>query len=128
MTLDEICFRPFEGYALQAYDFVRRAVVRGGMSIRRASRKFGIDRRTVRKMALSAVPVGYQLSGPGRKPKLGSFLSKIDEILADDVFAPKNQRHSSRRIYERLRDEFGYEGSYQQVREYVAAYKKQPQE
>ena len=55
--------------------------------MRRASRESEIDRPTVRKMAKSAVPVGYQLSGPRRKPKLGIFPSKIDEVLADEVSA-----------------------------------------
>jgi transposase len=48
------------------------------------------------------------------------FESVIDEILRLDESAPPKQRHTSTRVFERLRDEFGYLGGYTQVRTYVA--------
>jgi hypothetical protein len=39
---------------------------------------------------------------------LGQFLGVIDEILDADKTAPPKQRHTAKRIYKRLRDEYGY--------------------
>jgi transposase len=115
-------------YALQAFELVRRSVIRGGMSIRAAAREFGIDRRTVRKMVENPAPPGYRPTRPRLKPKLGPYLAKIEQIVSEDESAPPKQRHTARRIYERVRDEAGYEGSYQQVRVYVAQLKARPKE
>ncbi len=43
----------------------------------------------------------------------------IDRILEDDQSLPKKQRHTARRIYDRLRDEFGFLGKYTIVKDYV---------
>jgi transposase len=55
------------------------------------------------------------------KPKLDRFLPVIDQILEDDKKAPKKQRHTTRRIFERLRGEHGYTGGLTIVKEAVAA-------
>ena len=52
---------------------------------------------------------------PAGSPCSGPFLGIIDEILADDKEAPPKQRHTAKRIFERLRDEHGYTGCYSQV-------------
>jgi hypothetical protein len=44
------------------------------------------------------------------KPELGPFIGIIDAILAADKGRPKKQQHTSKRIFERLRDEHGYAG------------------
>ena len=54
-----------------------------GMSIE-ASRVFGLDRKTVRKMLSFSVPPGYRRGKPPRRPKLGPFTGIIDRILEDD--------------------------------------------
>jgi transposase len=50
------------------------------------------------------------LSRPREKPKIEPFLPIIEEILANDRHAPRKQRHSGQRIFDRLRTEHGYEG------------------
>ena len=55
-----------------------------GMSTREASRVFGLDRKTVRKMLSFSVPPGYRRGKPPRRPKLGPFTGIIDRILEDD--------------------------------------------
>ena len=75
---------------------------------RAAGRVFGIDRRTVEKMLRLSVPPGYRRKKPVRRPKLDPFVEIIDQILAEDSGRPKKQRHTSKRIFERLRDERGY--------------------
>ena len=113
---------------MQTYELIRRAVVVGGKSIREAAKEFGLNRRTVRKMLKHPVPPGYTSSVDRRKPKLGRFLDKIELIVREDEAAPRKQRHTAVRIFERLRDEDGYEGSYQQVRVYVARLKASAKE
>ena len=54
---------------------------------------------------------------------LGPYLATIEQILADDKEAPPKQRHTARRIFERLRDEYGYTGCYSQVQTAVKAAK-----
>jgi len=45
------------------------------------------------------------------KPKLGPYVDRIRQILAQDRLAPKKQRHTAKRIFDRLKSE-GYTGSY----------------
>ena len=114
---------------MQKYELVRRSVLVDGLSKRKASGKFAVNRRTVDKMLAHAIPPGYQPKAPRAKPKLGPFLAIVEQIVAGDESAPKKQRHHAMRIYERLRDEHGYEGGPTQVRAYVSQLKgRRPKE
>ena len=90
-----------------------------GMSIREASRMFGVYRKTVRKMLEHPAPPGYRIRSPRRRPKLEGFTSIIDRILRDDQDLPRKQRHTAKRIHERLRDEHDFDGGYTTVKDYV---------
>src|ERR1700685_2222117 len=89
------------------------------MSRREAARRFGIDPRTVAKMLAFSVPPGYRRRRPPARPKLDPFTGIIDCILAEDEGRPRKQRHTSKRIFERLRDEHGYSGGITVVKDYV---------
>jgi len=106
-------------YGVELYGRVRRAVFVEGLSRREAGRRFGIDRGTVAKILEHAEPPGYRRTAPPRRPKLDAHAGFIDEILRADLEAPKKQRHTVRRIYERLRDERGFGGGYTTVGDYV---------
>ena len=106
---------------VELYARVRFAVQIEGVSRREAARRFGIDPRTVAKMLAFSVPPGYRRSRPPARPKLGPFTGIIDAILAADEGRPKKQRHTSKRIFERLRDEHGYSGGITIVKDYVLA-------
>ena len=99
------------------YGRIRRSH-RYGMRIREIARRFGHAKKTVRKALANAEPTPY-VSRNRHAPKLGPFTSIIDEILAQDEQEPPKQRHFSTRIFDRLRDEHGYAGGYDQVRRYV---------
>ena len=58
-------------------------------------------------------------------PVLNDFIPFIDEILFRDRSEPRKQRHTAQRIWERLRDEKGFEGSYNSVKEYVRRKKQE---
>ena len=106
-------------YRVELYARVRRACHVEGMSTREASRVFGVDRKTVRKMLSFSVPPGYRRSAPPRRPKLGPFTGIIDRILEDDRTSHHKQRHTAKRIFDRLRDEYGFTGGYTIVKDYV---------
>jgi DNA replication protein DnaC len=113
---------------VELYAKVRHAVRIEGLSERAAARRFGIDARTVNKMMKFSVPPGYRRSKPPVKPKLGSFIAIIDAILVEDKDRPKKQQHTSKRIFERLRDEHGYSGGITIVKDYVALCRQRSQE
>ena len=106
-------------YGVELYGLVRRAVMLEGLSHRATARRFGIDRGTVAKMIRHPTPPGYQRKIPVRRPKLAEHEAFIGQILDNDERAPAKQRHTAQRIFERLRDERGFDGGYSTVRDYV---------
>jgi transposase len=106
-------------YQVEVYARVRRAVQVDGMSIRQAAREFGLSRKTIRKMMQFSLPPGYERKQPVQRPKLGPWLGVIDQILADDPSQPKKQRHTAKRIFDRLKAEHGFGGGYTVVKDYV---------
>ena len=75
-----------------------------------------------------SAPPGYVRKAPVRRPMLGPFVAIIDAILAADMTAPTKQRHTAKRIFERLKAEHGYAGGYSAVKEYVREARAQAQE
>ena len=104
---------------MELYARVRRAVIVDKMSEREVARQFGLARETVRKMLRYSVPPGYRRQQPVRRPKLGAWIGTIDQILEDDKAEGRKQRHTAKRIFERLRDEHSYTGGYTIVKDYV---------
>ena len=95
----------------------------GGESIRSISRRLGHCQKTIGRVISSATgePLPYTRSKAVGYPKLGAFVEIIRQIIADDESAPRKQRHHAKRIYERLKSEHGYTGSYYPVRRYHAS-------
>ena len=104
---------------MEVYARVRRAVQVDGMSIRQAAREFGLARKTIRKMLQFALPPGYERKNPIVRPKLGPWVGVIDQILVDDRSQPKKQRHTAKRIWDRLKAEHSFTGGYTVVKDYV---------
>lgn len=115
-------------YDVELYRKVRLACNQDGMSAREAASHFGINRRTVAKMLSHSIPPGYQQSVVRPRPKLDPFTAIIDQILQDDIDRPKKQRHTAKRIFERLRDEHGFTGGYTIVADYVREQCRRSQE
>jgi len=113
---------------VDTYLKVRTAVQIEGLSKRAAARRFGIDPKTVAKMMSFSVPPGYVRSKPPVRPKLDPFTAIIDKMLADDKSRPKKQQHTSKRIFERLRDEHAFTGGITIVKDYVAGVHQRAQE
>jgi hypothetical protein len=62
---------------------------------------------------------GYARKKPVARPKLGPWLGIIDQILVDDQSQPKKQRHTAKRIFDRLKAEHAFGGCYTIVKDYV---------
>src|SRR3954471_7973751 len=102
---------------------IRRRVLVDGLSKRAACREYQIHWDTLTKILSHAEPPGYRRTAPRPKPKLDPFLGVIHQILEADRKAPKKQRHTANRIFQRLRDEHGYRGGLTVVKEAVAAWR-----
>ena len=96
-----------------------------GMSKRAISRKHRVHRRTVSGALASSIPA--ERKRPVRTaPKLTAEIKAfIDQILISDRKAPKKQRHTARRIWQRVRDERRAAVSEPTVRAYVRARKRE---
>jgi transposase len=89
---------------VELYEQIRREYEHGGGTIRAVARKLGVHRREVRKALASAMPAERKI--PEReRPKLGAAIPFIDGILESDRKAPRKQRHTAHRIWNRLRRE-----------------------
>ncbi len=108
---------------MQQWTEIRRRVLVEGTSKRSMCREYGIAFETLQKILRQPEPPGYRLAAPRAKTKLGPYLPVIEGILAADRDAPPKQRHTAKRIFERLKDEHGYRGGITQVKEAVARYK-----
>ena len=110
---------------MQLYEEIRKAHDREELSISGLARRFRVHRRTVREALSSPVP-------PPRKVAERAALAidpraaTIDAWLEDDKSVPRKQRHTARRIFQRLVDEHGAEVSETCVRRYVAKAKGRP--
>lgn len=108
---------------MELWTEVRRRVLNGELSKRAACEEYGIHWQTLQKMVAHVEPPGYRLSKP-RGSKLDRFLPVIEEILKSDRAVHRKQRHTAKRIFERLRDEHGYQGGATIVKDAVRALKE----
>ena len=106
-------------YIVDLYRRVRRAHFVEGMSIREVARVFDLHRSTVNKMLEYSAPPGYQRQQPPHRPKLDPYTAVIDQILQSDQDRAKKQRHTAKRIFQRLKEEHGFGGQYTIVKDYV---------
>jgi len=116
---------------LTVLDFLEiRKAHAAGDSIRSIARRLGHCQKSVSCAIRSQTgePQAYKRTKPVGYPKLGAFVAIIDQILRDDESAPRKQRHHAKRIYERLKAEHGYGGSYYPVRRYVASLRQSNRE
>ena len=115
-------------YKVDLYLPIRRAVMVEGMSVREAARTFGLHRDTVHKMLTYSVPPGYRPQNLPKRAKLDPYTSVIDRILEDHHQVPRKQRHTAKRIFERFRDEYRFDGGYTIVKDCVREHRRRTRE
>lgn len=104
---------------MEQFEQIRRDHAREELSIRELARRHGVHRRAVRQALESAVPPPKLAPESRPAPKLGAYQAVIDEWIEADREAPRKQRHTARRIWQRLVVEHGAEVSERQVARYV---------
>lgn len=103
---------------LDQYEYIRIAHRVYGKSIREIQRETGHDRKTIRK-ALKEEIQEYATRSGQDYPVMGPYQEKIRVWLEADKEQPKKQRHTARRIYNRLVEEESFNGRESTVRRYV---------
>lgn len=113
---------------MEMWTKVRRSVLTGKLSKRQACKKYEIHWETLEKILTNPEPPRQRRPAERTKPVIGPWLPVIHEILEADKESPKKQRHTAKRIFERLRDEEGYTGKITVVQDAVRAWKHKQQE
>lgn len=109
-------------------EYIRKKHVIEGWSIRKISRNLNVARQTVRKALQSTEIPKYNLMKEKSCPVMDPYKEIVKEWLENDKEQPKKQRHTARRIYHRLCEEYGFIGSESTVRNYVRALKNEQKE
>jgi transposase len=113
---------------MEQWSEIRRRVLTGEISKREACSEYGIHWKTLEKMLRWEEPPGYRQSRPRPRRRLRAYLPYIHEILEADRQAPRKQRHTARRIFQRLREERGYRGCESIIRAIVHEWHKKQAE
>ena len=104
---------------MEQFEGIRRDARDQGMSIRALAKRHGVHRRTVRQALADATPPARKL--PERlAPATGPYVDLVRRWLMEDMSAPKKQRHTARRIWQRLIEEEGARVGESTVRTLVA--------
>jgi hypothetical protein len=87
---------------VELFEQIRRDRRAGGSSIRELADRHHVHRRTVRQALESAVPPPRKSYPQRPRPAIGAYAPVIDEWLLADQDVPRRQRHTARRIWQRL--------------------------
>ena len=87
---------------MQLWADIRRRVLVENVSKRQILRETGMHWRTLEKILAHPEPPGYRAKVARGKPKLGPYLDRIARILDEDKDCPRKQRHTAKRIFDRL--------------------------
>jgi hypothetical protein len=103
---------------MDQYEFIRTAHRVYGKNITELARQTGHSRNTIKKV-LRGEPWGYKERESQGLPVLGGYQAIIDEWLKKDRDQPRKQRHTSRRVFNRLVTEHDFTGCESTVRRFV---------
>jgi transposase len=107
------------GSRVETFEQIRRDRDLEGLSIRALAERHGVHRRAVRQALAAPLPPVKRKPVSRPAPKLGAYRELIDSWLDADLAAPRKQRHTAKRIWERLREEHAADVAERTVREYV---------
>jgi transposase len=105
---------------VELFEQIRRDWRAGGSSIRELADRHHVHRRTVRQALASAVPPPRKEYRPRPRPAIGPYAAVIDGWLLADRNVPRKQRHTARRVWQRLVAEHGASVAEVTVSRYVA--------
>jgi transposase len=111
---------------VEQIEAIRRAYYHEHKSVRAIARDLGHGRRVVREAIAGTTPQPrrYRLTKRKARPVLDPVVALIDAWLVADEAAPRKQRHTAKRVYDRLVAEHGFGGSERIIRQYVQTWKR----
>jgi transposase len=110
---------------VELFEQIRRDRRVEKLSIRELAERHRVHRRTVRQALASAVPPPRKAYPPRRRPATDPYAAVIDGWLLADKDVPKKQRHTARRVWQRLVAEHGATLAEVTVSRYVARRKRE---
>ena len=113
---------------IELWERVRRKVLVEGQSKRQVMREEGLSWETLQKILAHSAPPGYRQKQARPKRKIGEHWEWIRQLLAGDKQVPRKQRHTAKRIWERLKTECGFTGGYTIVKDAVRELSRHSQE
>jgi hypothetical protein len=87
---------------VELFEKIRRDRRLDELSIRELADRHGVHRRTVRQALAAAVPPPRRVYPVRRRPAIDPWVTVIDAWLLADKDAPRKQRHTARRVWQRL--------------------------
>ena len=102
---------------------IRREYFVGKKPIREISRSLKVSRKVIRKAVRDPVAEVRYARGSQPRPRLGSFVQRLDDMLEENVKRPARERLTARRLHELLRDE-GYAGAYDSIQRHVRDWRR----
>ncbi|GAB6170726.1 hypothetical protein JCM15765_02040 [Paradesulfitobacterium aromaticivorans] len=111
-------------------DLIKKAFFEEGLNVSELAEQFGHDRKTIRKYLDKEdwnQPVPTVPESVEKFPKLQPYMNDIDEWLEEDKRARRKQRHTAKRVFDRLGKKYEdrFDCSYRTVAAYVAIKKKE---
>lgn len=99
-----------------------------GKSIRWIARELGFARQTVKKAIQDSSPPKYNLVRPKSKPVISPIKSIVEQWVKEDKERPPKQHHTGHRIFERLVEEYDYQGSESGIRRLLGQLRRKEKE
>jgi transposase len=111
--------------AMAQVQFIKHLRDREDCSVKEIADTLHIHWRTAKKYADRLDWNAGELHRKKHYPVMSNFIDIVDAWLLEDQTHPRKQRHTAKRIYDRLTQEHGFTGSDRTVRNYVSKRKKE---
>jgi transposase len=102
---------------------IRRAYFVERHAIREISRDLRVSRKTVRRAVRQPGPDFRYERAMKPRPRLGAFVERLDDLLAENVKRPRRERLTARRLFGLLQAD-GYAGAYDSVQRHVRTWRR----
>ena len=103
---------------------IRRYYFVENKKIREISRLLRLSRNTVRKVIRSGITEHSYKRSSQPMPRLGDYLSLVEDLLEKDWKRPRKRRLTARRLFELVQTE-GYKGSYDSIQRFTKKWREE---